>query len=219
MELFQSMEETDDTKWKEHSSFFMSLQGEMDLDFSDKAKVYKPKLSLDGLMGTDMFDSLLEPHVKDINLAEGVPMIFGIVKDFRPTVKELKVFDKKRKAKVDEANVLNEKIMNLKNLAKTNTVLKMVSEQMFGQGFPMIPFPEVERCLGLNAKDSSMRIEEGFAIMAFDYKVMPSRESCIFDMRDTLTKKELRMANKNKGKKGFDIGSATRGLKKAAKDM
>ena len=50
--------------------------------------------------------------------------------------------------------------------------------------------------------------------MAFDYDVRSTKENCIFDIKDSLSKKELRMAAKNKGKKGFDMGSATRKLKK-----
>jgi hypothetical protein len=67
----------------------------MDLDFSDKAKNYSPKLALESLLGTNMFDSLMDPISKDVNMAEGVPLIFGIVNDFRPYIKELKVFNRK----------------------------------------------------------------------------------------------------------------------------
>ena len=52
--------------------------------------------------------------------------------------------------------------------------------------------------------------------MAFDYDVKSTRESCIFDIKDNLSKKELRMANKNKKVKNFDIGQATRKIKKMA---
>jgi hypothetical protein len=215
MELFTSITpDEDDSKWKEHSSFFMSLQGEMDFDFSDGAKVFKPNFSLEGLTGTDMFDALTDPINKDVNIAEGVPMIFGILKDFRPVIKELKVFDKRGKARVDQADELNDKIMDLKKLTKKQPVLKMVTEKVFGQGFPMVPFPDVERCFGLHAKDSTMQIQDGFAIMAFDYDVRSSKENCIFNIKDSLSKKELRMAKKNKNTKGFDLGDATRKLKK-----
>jgi uncharacterized protein YdcH (DUF465 family) len=53
-------------------------------------------------------------------MAEGVPLIFGMVKDFRPVVKELKVFDKSGNAMIDEADALNDKIMNLNELSKTD---------------------------------------------------------------------------------------------------
>ena len=186
----------------------------MDFDFSDGAKVFKPNFSLEGLTGTDMFDALTDPINKDVNIAEGVPMIFGILKDFRPVIKELKVFDKRGKARVDQADELNDKIMDLKKLTKKQPVLKMVTEKVFGQGFPMVPFPDVERCFGLHAKDSTMQIQDGFAIMAFDYDVRSTKENCIFNIKDSLSKKELRMAKKNKNTKGFDLGDATRKLKK-----
>lgn len=98
-------------------------------------------------------------------------MIFGIMTDFRPKIKELKVFDKNGKAQIDQADELNDKIMDLKKLSRTQPILKMVTEKVFEQGFPMVPFPDVERCLGLKAKDSTMQIQDGFAILAFDYNV------------------------------------------------
>lgn len=143
----------------------------MDFDFSDGAKVFKPKISLEGLTGTDLFDKVTDPLSQDVNIAEGVPMIFGIMTDFRPKIKELKVFDKNGKAQLDQADELNDKIMDLKKLSRTQPILKMVTEKVFEQGFPMVPFPDVERCLGLKAKDSTMQIQDGFAILAFDYNV------------------------------------------------
>lgn len=211
MELFASIvPEEDDPKWKEHNSFFMSLQGEMDFDFSDGAKVFKPKFSLEGLTGTDIFDKMTDPLMQDVNLAEGVPMVFGILKDFRPVVKELKVFDKNGKAQIDQADELNEKINNLKDLSRSNPVLKVVTEKIFGQGFPMVPFPDVERCLGLKAKDSTMQIQDGYAIFAFDYNVKSSNQDCLFDIKGSLLDKELRMAKKNQGSMGFDMSKVTK---------
>jgi len=46
----------------------------------------------------------------------------------------------------------------------------------------MVPFPTVEHCLGLNAKDSQLKITEGYAIMAFDYDVEKSNRNCLFEM-------------------------------------
>jgi hypothetical protein len=133
MELFTSMiPEDDDPKWKEHNSFFMSLQGEMDFDFSDGAKVFKPKISLEGLTGTDLFDKMTDPMMQDVNIAEGIPMVFGILKDFRPVVKELKVYDKNGNAKIDQADDLNEKLSNLKELSRKNPALGMVTDKIFG---------------------------------------------------------------------------------------
>lgn len=119
MDLFQSMAASaDDKQWKEHVSFFLSLQGEVDFDFSDGAKVFKPP-KIPGVPDAinDYGASLLEG--KD-NMVEGVPIIFGMVKDFRPVVKELKVFDKDGNAMIDEADDLNDKIMNLNEMSKTD---------------------------------------------------------------------------------------------------
>lgn len=143
-------------------------------------------------------------------------MIFGIMKDFRPKIKELKVFDKNGNAKIDQADELNDKIMDLQKLSRTNPILKMVSDKIFGQGFPMVPFPDVERCLGLKPKDSTMKILDGYAILAFDYSVRPSNENCLFDIKGSLADKEMRMAMKNKGIQDFDLSKATKKLKAIA---
>ena len=79
----------------------------------------------------------------------------------------------------------------------------------------MVPFPDVERCLGLLAKDSTMKIHDGYAIMAFDYTVKSSNQNCLFNMKDNRYDKELRMAKKNKGL-DFDIAKATQNIKKMA---
>jgi hypothetical protein len=109
MELFTSVvPDGDDPKWQEHNSFFISLAGEMEFDFSDGAKVFKPKVSLEGLTGTDLFDKMTDPLNQEINISDGIPMIFGILRDFRPEVKEVKVFDKDGSAKIDQAEKLND---------------------------------------------------------------------------------------------------------------
>ena len=52
-----------------------------------------------------------------------------------------------------------------------NPILKPVLNLLFNQPIPLVPFPDVERCLGLASKDSEMRIFEGYAVFAYDYKV------------------------------------------------
>jgi hypothetical protein len=44
-----------------------------------------------------------------------------------------------------------------------NPILKPVLNLLFNQPIPLVPFPDVERCLGLASKDSEMRIFEGYA--------------------------------------------------------
>lgn len=40
-----------------------------------------------------------------------------------------------------------------------------------------------------------MRIFDGYAVLAYDYKVDKAQD-CLFDMKDTLAQKELRMLKK-----------------------
>jgi hypothetical protein len=39
------------------------------------------------------------------------------------------------------------------------------------QGFPLVPFPQIQKCLGLFSKDSSMTINEGYVVLAYDFEV------------------------------------------------
>jgi len=71
----------------------------------------------------------------------------------------------------------------------------------------MVPFPDVARCLGLTAKDSTMKIKEGYAILAFDYNVEASSDNCMFDMKSTLSQKEGKMASKLGNIGGLDFGA------------
>jgi len=75
-----------------------------------------------------------------------------------------------------------------------NPLLKPVFDFVFGHSIPIAPFPTVERCLGLNARDSEMKIVEGYAIFSYDFKTQQSNSDCLFNMRETVNKKELRMA-------------------------
>ena len=82
----------------------------------------------------------------------------------------------------------------------------------------MVPFPDVARCLGLVARDSTMKIKEGYAVLAFDYNVQSSTEKCIFDMKSTLAQKEGRMASKLGNIGGLDFGAVGEKMfKQAAK--
>lgn len=147
-------------------------------------------------------------------MTDGFPMIFGIMKDFRPVVKELKVFNKHGDAMMDQADDLNDKIMNLNEISRTDPKLKMVTDTIFSQGIPMVPFPEVSKCLGLNAKDSTMKIKEGYAILAFDYDVKSSNDNCLFNMKQSLSQKEGKMASKLGKMGGLDFAAVGEKLMK-----
>lgn len=71
-----------------------------------------------------------------------------------------------------------------------NPLLQPVIQLLYGHTMPIAPFPTVEHCMGLNPRDSHMAIKEGYAVMAFDYKVLPSSKRCLFEMVDSKLKKE-----------------------------
>lgn len=71
-----------------------------------------------------------------------------------------------------EAQLLNKKIMDMRYADFwDNEILKPVVEFLFGNSIPVAQFPNVEKCLGLQPKNSQMTIHEGYAIQSFDYSV------------------------------------------------
>lgn len=78
--------------------------------------------------------------------------------------------------------------------------------QFFNQGFPMVPFPRIESCLGLSPQDSDMQIVNGHAILAYDFKVNKGRSNCLFNMKETLEEKKAREI-----KSQLDVGDGTFG--------
>ena len=100
-----------------------------------------------------------------------MPFIMGRVLDFDPKVSDLRLF-KGSNIQEGDGKRMNDYINNIKSHLSDPTV-KMVTG-FINMGVPMIPFPRVEDCLGLEPKDSHMEIKDGQAIMAFDYNVKKS---------------------------------------------
>ena len=168
-----AFEEND--SWKIHRSFFMSLNAEIKLDLGEKAKT--PTIA--GLP-----DTLLDTE----KASKHMPFVFGRIKDFIPTVKELKVF-KGDEEMLDEAKVLNKKINEVRNKQKffeSNPLLKIAMETLFGNTIPLFPYPDSEQCLGLLPEDSDMSIKEGYAVVSFDYNVEKAGTTCLFEMAEML---------------------------------
>ena len=88
-----------------------------------------------------------------------------------------------------------------------------------------MPFPEVERCLGLSPADSSFRIEEGYAVIGYDFDVQRANQQCLFDMvaakyqgvnkRFRMTDAATKIASGNVAKEGMSLlKSMKKGLPK-----
>lgn len=60
-------------------------------------------------------------------------------------------------------------------------MIKMATD-VFNNGLPVVPFPRIERCLGMNIKDSYVQIKDGYAVMGYDFKVENSDKDCLFNM-------------------------------------
>lgn len=83
-------------------------------------------------------------------------------------------------------------IKNIKDKAKEPMIKTLIT--FFNTGIPMVPFPEIETCLGLHPQDSDMEIVNGHAIISYDFKVHRGQNKCLFNMKETLEEKKERIA-------------------------
>ena len=84
----------------------------------------------------------------------------------------------------------------------------------------MVPFPAVEDCLGLFPKDSSMKIQDGYAVLAYDFDIVSTNTDCIYNIENHRAEKKLRMARSSL--QGFDpkqIGNVMNNLQKQVDRM
>ena len=130
-----------------------------------------------------------------------MPTIFGKLLNFKPEVSELKVVKNyheldevdKELSEEEEARQLLDKINQGISFINDNPTSKMIFDG-FNTGIPMVPFPEVEGCLGLMPKDSSMKIQDGYAVLAYDFDVRTTNTDCIFNMEERRAERKLRIA-------------------------
>jgi len=187
LEVFKALStDPSDPAWKNQKSFFVSMSGLLEMDFSKNAKkINVPDLGpLNFLVPQD-----------GIDMVEGMPLIYGKILKFTPSFEEVTVMDGDDE-KQDEGRYLLDRLKNLENIKEKNQGMKMVSDLLFSSGIPLVPFPDVAPCLGLEPKDSSMVIKEGYAVMSYDYDVYKSGENCLFDIKRGIQSKEARIAQK-----------------------
>jgi hypothetical protein len=139
------------------------MSGRIEFDFSEKAKTFAPL----GQLKTG------------VNMAKDVPSIFGIIKSFDPVINELNIFkgeDGSYLEAIEEANHLQSKIRDIKQLYRDDQyqAYRPFLDKLLEQGIPLVPFPKIQRCLGLSQKDSSMEIFEGYVLLAYDFQVTSS---------------------------------------------
>lgn len=140
------------------------------------------------------------------------PFVLGRIIDFRPTINELKVFRGDEEHR-DEATKLNKQITAFKNKQKKfedDPIIGQAYNALFKNAMPLTPYPAAERCLGLEPQGSLMKIEDGYAVLAFDFGVRPAEEYCLFQMKEMLVDREMRMLEK--------AASAEPGVKQALKN-
>ena len=130
----------EDTRWKEGISFYMSVKAEFDLEFGAAAEEFEHPV-------IDMIDSITGGvYDKMKRDRKDMPFVYAKVIDFWPSVTEIKIYDDGKEDKIQEDN-MNVMIGTIKDFA--NKPEFSLITQIFKSGFPVVPFPDVERCLGL----------------------------------------------------------------------
>ena len=158
----------------------MTLSGSFNIDFNPDASAIKFPFS-------DLIP--IPDEIKNFkqNARKNVPWIVGKIQNFDPQVKDLKMYKDGNEVETTGRDHLNSKLQNFKRTIE-DPKLKMLID-FLDNGIPLVPFPAVERCLGLSSKDSSMKILDGYAIMAYDFNVERSDTDCLFNMKESLSKK------------------------------
>lgn len=139
------------------------------------------------------------------------PYVNMKIEKFSPRVKELRLKNKDGAYDSAGREHLNNKISRIESTLN-EPAIKMVTD-LFNKGIPFVPFPQIERCLGLGIKDAVVQIKDGYAIMGYDFKVQKSSNDCLFNMQETIKERELREIEKaklNSGNPLDKVGSMVR---------
>lgn len=199
MELIQLASiDKDDPNWKSTQSVYLSTKYVADFEFGEDSRDAVSPLDV---LSTILGQNAMKDRVDE--LRKSAPFIYGRVVDFTPNVQELIILTDGSVDKSEGAR-LNDFIMNIKSKLDLPGVKMLTS--FFNQGVPLVPFPVVQRCLGFQPKDSHMVIQEGYAVLAFDYGVAKSDTGCLFDMDNQIVKQEEFLLERERKRLGLNGG-------------
>jgi len=71
---------------------------------------------------------------------------------------------------------------------------------MLPKGIPLSPLPSIQKCLGLAPSDAKVQILEGYMRLAFDFRVRPASEDCVFNVFENQEQKQKRFFDELLGK-------------------
>ena len=201
LEFFTQLSaEKDDPRWEQFSSFFMSINANAEVSFHDAGSGSMDLGILKTIIG-DVPENVKEQHRDFMNKL--YPYVNMKLEKFSPRVKELRL--KNSEGEYDSAGRqhLNNKISRIESTLNEPGI-KMITD-FFNKGFPFVPFPQIERCLGMGIKDAVVQIKDGYAIMGYDFKVQRSTTNCLFNMQETIKERELREIERAKQSSGNSL--------------
>jgi hypothetical protein len=135
--------------WQNHRSFFFSVEGRMQFDFTDEA--YR-------------LSHLVQGKIIDLELQ----------------FNELKVFHGDEEISSEESD-LNWRLRDLRTIIVESGLNSLLGAVAGFLQVPLSPFPKVEKCLGLAGNGSFMEINDGCAIIGYDFRVKRTNAECLFN--------------------------------------
>jgi hypothetical protein len=164
--------EWDPNNWRAFRSLFVDLNLEVVFDLSDKLKnslpVFGDRVQIEGF-SMDRMNKII---------------MVGL-KEFRPTFKKIKVFNREHEEVGEETKLQNliDYYYGQRNKALENPLLEMVYNHVFNKGkMPLFAYPTVSNCLDLTGADASIEIKEGYATVGLDFDAGYGNNGCLFDM-------------------------------------
>lgn len=203
MEFFtQLSSDQDDERWELHRSTFISVSNQIEWSFHDSYIPVSNPIS-------DMMLSMVSESDKERQhqtLKKQFPYIIGKVEKFTPTFHQVKVM-KDGEVEGDGTNFLNKAFNRLNGKIEESNIQWVID--IFNRGIPVVSFPNIQRCLGMENKDAVLEIKEGYATIGYDYSVSSSDANCLFNMGESLKDKEVREMKSSLGANDFGFNAKT----------
>jgi hypothetical protein len=184
VEFFTSLATpADDPRWKVWKSFYVSgtLDAEVsfNLDQINIMKIMEQYIPLP--------ESYYQFQRKSKQNSQMMNMKF---EKFSPRITQLVYKDSHGEIEGKGQYFLNKKLANFEKTMEDPN-LKMVTD-LFHNGFPIVPFPAIERCLGFGVTSGTAKIEKGQIKLAYDFELEQSHPDCLFNMAESKKEKEVR---------------------------
>lgn len=186
LEFFTAMTaSTNDPRWKVWKSFYISATVDLDVTFNLKSSNFFDSIK----QWVDIDEEVIKRN-KDFH-KQMMPYVNMKIEKFSPRITQLVFKDEHGEFDSRGKNFLNNRLESFEQTLEDPN-LKM-ARNLFDNGLPFVPFPQIERCLGMGVRDAVVSIKSGYVVQGFDFDVEKSESRCLFQMKETIQEREKRM--------------------------